>query len=1298
MTPSSRTIRLFVSSTFRDFGEERQILATQVFPELRRRARERLVEVVEVDLRWGITEEQAERGETLPVCLAEIDRSRPFFIGLLGERYGWTPEARSYPAGLLERHPWLAEHVGGRSVTELEILHGVLNNPAMAGRALFFLRSRDYALARGGDYVSGTEVERERLASLKERIRRSGFAVFEDYADPAALAVLLRDELWQRIDILFPADAVPDAEARESLRHEAQRRSRLPGYGGREEVAGRLEESLRDGCVCLTGTSGVGKSSVIAGWLGMQGVVPEAHLHYAFVGSSPESCRPSGLVRRCWRWLASSMGVAAEDRALPDGGPLFQGFALFLGGLQPQGRRIWVVDAINQLADHPLDDMGWLPDPLPPWLGVLVSCLEGKQSAILARRGYRLIEVPLLGEAARRALALRHLAVHGRSLEEPVLRRLLAGTHMGNPFHLVTVLRELRRTADHHSLPGLVDAILAGGAAGPAGLIRILLERWDAEVSARVRPGLCRDVLSLLEASGGGLSEREIRVLAKASPMEWGYLLGLLEDHLVERAGLLMIGHDLFRGAIRSLWMGSPEEVRALHARLAAHFGMDLAADRSLEMLLPQLAAAGQWAEVLDRLLDIPWVARAVASAGPTEVAGFLDRCPASLQPQARMAGAIQQFAEAPGGGGLAPGLAAAGLLTAVNALDPARRAYEALVAAARRLGDNTLLADGLQALGESEYRRAGREGYQAAESALNEALQLRRALPGVAKESMALLDLALGRVQLSWLRFQEAEDCLARAEAVLAATAGAMDPRVLEAVMLRGITAYWRHLRGVGRWDAARPELLQDAGDLLLQAEQHWTRALERVERGLGATHDEALKLLHYLQEAPYSVGRFELALPWLRRLDDLGDRVDPVQRHACVTALREVAEAAFHAGGKERAMELLAEAERRAGGRCGDDSEPVARVRAHRSRIERGQGGLDEAPVVSLAELPPQMPHAAVCVEWRRIDAGDAWGTGLTGHPWLVDPAAGDVLLVEAKAGLLWRWHPSAGWREPVRFTGGLEGNVLPDWKRGRLLRWQRARDTVHAAPAEGGEWSVLGEGHHDVRGGGPAGWNSVTERPFQFGGYGYFTYKNWWHEFDPPKREWMMIDGNRPGVPPFPRSGQMVPGDTPETVHLFSGEGGETGIQREPRARGGLPIGSMVGWFTWLRDLWRFDLRRREWTCLLPPNHSSIRQEGAYGFNPITGWHVLRGGCVPAAVYRAPRQPVNGLQLWDGRSSQGFQPAAELGEVPPEVAGRWVAVPHSEEMLWLAEPGIWRMRVVAAPAPAEAAAGGPTPGALG
>jgi len=72
---------------------------------------------------------------------------RPYFIGLLGERYGWVPE--EIPEELVAAQPWLNKHRKG-SVTALEILHGVLRNPAMAEHAFFYYRDPRYAASGAG--------------------------------------------------------------------------------------------------------------------------------------------------------------------------------------------------------------------------------------------------------------------------------------------------------------------------------------------------------------------------------------------------------------------------------------------------------------------------------------------------------------------------------------------------------------------------------------------------------------------------------------------------------------------------------------------------------------------------------------------------------------------------------------------------------------------------------------------------------------------------------------------------------------------------------------------------------------------------------------------------------------------------------------------------------------------------------------------------------------------------------------------------------------------------------------------
>jgi|GEM_PF-4482784 len=58
------TIRVFISSTFQDMVEERNYLMKYTFPEIRKFCLERGLDFVPIDLRWGITQEQAERGES----------------------------------------------------------------------------------------------------------------------------------------------------------------------------------------------------------------------------------------------------------------------------------------------------------------------------------------------------------------------------------------------------------------------------------------------------------------------------------------------------------------------------------------------------------------------------------------------------------------------------------------------------------------------------------------------------------------------------------------------------------------------------------------------------------------------------------------------------------------------------------------------------------------------------------------------------------------------------------------------------------------------------------------------------------------------------------------------------------------------------------------------------------------------------------------------------------------------------------------------------------------------------------
>ena len=85
-----REIRVFISSTFTDMQEERDALIKE-FNHLKLEASKRGVSIVVVDLRWGITEAESAQGRVIDICLKEINKSKPFFIGIIGDHYGSVP-------------------------------------------------------------------------------------------------------------------------------------------------------------------------------------------------------------------------------------------------------------------------------------------------------------------------------------------------------------------------------------------------------------------------------------------------------------------------------------------------------------------------------------------------------------------------------------------------------------------------------------------------------------------------------------------------------------------------------------------------------------------------------------------------------------------------------------------------------------------------------------------------------------------------------------------------------------------------------------------------------------------------------------------------------------------------------------------------------------------------------------------------------------------------------------------------------------------------------------------------------
>ena len=614
--PRDRVIRVFISSTFRDMHAEREELVKQVFPELRRLCDSRGVVWNEVDLRWGVTEEQKAEGKVLPVCLAEIRKCRPYFIGLLGERYGWVPEA--IDPELAAAEPWLKDHLH-KSVTELEIIHGVLQQPEMAEHSFFYFRDPGYAAklpaAQRADFVEDNPERRAKLARLKGDIRQAhhqgklAFAPHENFPDAKALAELVRQDLTQVIDRLFPAGSEPDSLDRDAAEHESLVRSRMRVYVPREEYFRKLDDHASgDGPpLVVLGESGAGKSALLANWVArLRGQAkqgsPLVIQHH--IGATPASTDWATMVRRILGEFNRRFGLKLEIPDKPDA--LRAAFANGLYRAAVYGRVVLVLDGLNQLEDRDQAlDLAWLPPELPPNVRLVVATLPGRSLDELQRRAWPTMVVELLSVDERRKLIPLYLEQYGKSLAAEPTELIANAEQTRNPLFLRVLLEELRVWGQHETLAQRIAHYLQAGTVSE--LFEKVFIRWENDYEGDT--DLVGDLLSLLTCARRGLSESELMDLLGQGedPIPRAMLSTLLfaaSDTLVDRSGLLGLSHDFARQAVYEVYLPNDEARRAVHRRIADTFAGQPLGKRKLDELPWQLSRAQEWQRLAGLLAE----------------------------------------------------------------------------------------------------------------------------------------------------------------------------------------------------------------------------------------------------------------------------------------------------------------------------------------------------------------------------------------------------------------------------------------------------------------------------------------------------------------------------------------------------------------------------------------------------------------------------------------------------------------------------------------------------------------------
>ncbi|XP_077981357.1 telomerase protein component 1-like [Glandiceps talaboti] len=529
-----KTIRIFVSSTFRDFHAEREILVKEVFPDLRVWCEKRRLYLVDCDLRWGVPKDTTTE-ETLRTCLGEIDRCysdnvMPFFLNLTSERCGWIPNRSEVPQSVIDEYMW----VMGLSVTEMELIHGAyrVDNP----NALFMIRDANFLNSVPEEhqqvFVDPNPIAADKLKMLKDMLK-SKFpssqvayykCEFEDIEEDGRVHLKGLDKRFKervyeffqkRIMEQYPLENVttdPYQQAQEA--HESFMKSRSAMVLGRNEILQKISDHITgiaiDRALIILGGPGMGKSSIMAkvadeavfraakkqipgggdaGWL----------IFYHFVGAVPGSTDPERALKR----MLKEMGIVNEATMPTDMETTCQ---MVSGVLSNPNTRptVIVIDAVNQFDDDKMS-LSWLPRRLAPQIRVVMSMINNTPPhKILRERTNPADEayVTPLDMQSRREIVTQILGSYNKRLDEEQMTNLLSKDSSQNPLWLAIACEELRVYGVFHMMNEKIDSL----ASGLLELLAQVLKRFEEENGGH----LLVATLCLLESSATGLLEVEL--------------------------------------------------------------------------------------------------------------------------------------------------------------------------------------------------------------------------------------------------------------------------------------------------------------------------------------------------------------------------------------------------------------------------------------------------------------------------------------------------------------------------------------------------------------------------------------------------------------------------------------------------------------------------------------------------------------------------------------------------------------------------------------------------------------------
>jgi hypothetical protein len=531
-----REIRLFISSTFKDLEIERQLLVNNVFPKIRDFCRLRGVAFTEIDLRWGITDEEAKAYKVMKICLDEVDRCAnfpPFFIGILGSRYGWIPEKIDWENATDSEKliPGFEKRHKGKSITELEIQFGVLERPEMWPNAFFYFLDK------------GTEPEYQQNL-LKNQIIEKGLNYRLDIKYPEELDEKIVFDLTTAIEKIYPINHKPSKIAQINLEQSLYSRSLTKTY---VELPNLITDWKRyifnsesNACsICLFGNSGDGKSAFLA-FLSSQLQIEEGikvFVHHIGVGDSRSRVTWMGCL---FEW-ANKNGLTNLD--IPSSPTEIQAqLPSLIMELENASKVIIVLDAIDQLDDG-IEIDEWLPSLETKNISWIVSTTLDSQLDILKRRNWKILQLPLLNIDLAKKMIVDGLDNYRKRLPPDLLNKCLKNLMASQPLFLKVLLEEIRLHGKFETLDSHINSLLPSQTI--ENLFEIMIKRLEHAYGKKLV-----EVLILIGVSRFGVTEAELRECLQLRTFDVHRIILAITPYVTSSGGRISPFHEGFRRAL----------------------------------------------------------------------------------------------------------------------------------------------------------------------------------------------------------------------------------------------------------------------------------------------------------------------------------------------------------------------------------------------------------------------------------------------------------------------------------------------------------------------------------------------------------------------------------------------------------------------------------------------------------------------------------------------------------------------------------------------------------------------------